>query len=580
SLMQKSSSLYLQPPAYGELVTILSIDGGGIRGIIPGTILAFLESELQKLDGEDARLADYFDVIAGTSTGGLVTAMLTAPNENNRPLYAAKDITPFYLENSSKIFPQRSGLLSSVINLFTSISGPKYDGQYLRSLTRDELGETRLHQTLTNVVIPTFDIKRLQPTIFSSYEVKIDAALDARLSDICISTSAAPTYLPAHYFENIDLQGNSIEFNLVDGGVAANNPALVAISEMTKQILHENSDFAPIQPLDYTRFLVISLGTGAAKTQEKYDASMAAKWGILGWLTADGSTPLVEVFTQSSADMVDYHISVVFQALKSEANYLRIQEDTLSNTESSVDIATKENLDNLVVIGERLLKKPVSRVNLETGLPRYFQMKENFGRQDHHTPNESLAQYQTCCGCETSATKQRQQFRADIVTEPDVCVLLFSYSNSDSQEVMMNISRTGNNKKQGATFESNTTINITPNQMRSSACKMVKTLVQLMKTLDRMPEDVAIVRKSVEAGKEQNNTINNTNGMYQELMRFLNGSPYQASRSNQYGARDNDGFISSESDRQLLLMSGGCGGGCGGGGSCGNMVKSGGGGGL
>ena len=61
---------------------------------------------MQKLDGEEARLADYFDVIAGTSTGGLVTAMLTAPDDNNRPLFAAKDITDFYLEECPKIFPQ------------------------------------------------------------------------------------------------------------------------------------------------------------------------------------------------------------------------------------------------------------------------------------------------------------------------------------------------------------------------------------------------------------------------------------------------------------------------------------------
>ena len=95
------------PPAYGSIVTVLSIDGGGVRGIIPGTILAFLEAKLQELDGPGARVADYFDVVAGTSTGGLVTAMLTAPDKEGRPLFAAKDINDFYLRHSPKIFPAR-----------------------------------------------------------------------------------------------------------------------------------------------------------------------------------------------------------------------------------------------------------------------------------------------------------------------------------------------------------------------------------------------------------------------------------------------------------------------------------------
>jgi hypothetical protein len=96
------------PPAFGNIVTVLTIDGGGVRGIIPGTILAFLEEKLQELDERpDARIADYFDVIAGTSTGGLVTAMLTAPNKEGRPLFAAKEINDFYLEHCPKIFPAR-----------------------------------------------------------------------------------------------------------------------------------------------------------------------------------------------------------------------------------------------------------------------------------------------------------------------------------------------------------------------------------------------------------------------------------------------------------------------------------------
>ncbi|XP_030454255.2 patatin-like protein 2 [Syzygium oleosum] len=358
----------VQPPTYGNLITILSIDGGGIRGIVPATILSFLESELQKLDGKDARLADYFDVIAGTSTGGLLTAMLTSPNENNRPMFAAKDIKDFYLENGPKIFPQDSCPFAPVTKMMKTLTRPRYDGKYLHSLVKEKLGDTRLHQTLTHVVIPAFDIKRLQPTIFSTYQVKNKPSIDALLSDICIATSAAPTYLPAHYFKTVDHLGAMREFNLIDGGVAANNPTLVAISEVVEGISRGSPDFFPIKPMDYGRFLVISLGTGSPKSEERFTAHEAANWGIIGWLTSGGSTPLVNVFTQASADMVDLHLSVVFQALHSENSYLRIQDDTLSGPVSSVDIATKKNMNDLVKVGERLLKKPVSRVNLETGI--------------------------------------------------------------------------------------------------------------------------------------------------------------------------------------------------------------------
>ncbi|RVX21308.1 Patatin-like protein 2 [Vitis vinifera] len=333
----------IKPPAQGNLITVLSIDGGGIKGIIPGIILDFLESELQKLDGEDARLADYFDVVSGTSTGGLIATMLTAPNENNRPLYAASGIKPFYLENGPKIFPQKSGILASVENLFKAFTGPKYDGKYLHSLLKDKLRDTRLHQTLTNVVTTT-------------------PSLDAKLADICISTSAAPTFLPAYYFENPDEKGGKMrEFNLTDGGVAANNPTLLAISEVAKQVSNKNPDFSPFKPMEYDRLLVISLGTGSAKTEHKYNGKMASKWGLVEWLYNGGNTPLVECFAQASTDMVDFYISLAFQTHQYEENYLRIDDDTLTGTLASLDVATKENLNNLVQVGEKLLKKPVSR---------------------------------------------------------------------------------------------------------------------------------------------------------------------------------------------------------------------------
>jgi patatin-like phospholipase/acyl hydrolase len=108
-------------------------------------------------------------VIAGTSTGGLVTAMLTAPNAQGRPLFAAKDINDFYLKHSPKIFPAVGG---GPLGLLRSISGPKYDGKYLHSIVRKLLGDTKVGQALQNIVIPTFDIKLLQPIIFSRYDVR------------------------------------------------------------------------------------------------------------------------------------------------------------------------------------------------------------------------------------------------------------------------------------------------------------------------------------------------------------------------------------------------------------------------
>ncbi|KAL6572914.1 hypothetical protein OROHE_002390 [Orobanche hederae] len=354
----------------GRMVTVLSIDGGGIRGIIPATILAHLESKLQELDGPNARIADYFDVIAGTSTGGLITTMITAPGKDNRPMYAAKDITTFYLDHSPKIFPQnrRDNFIGQIANL---IGGPKYDVKYLKSLIEGLLGNLTVSHTLTNVVIPSFDIKRLQPIIFTTKDGK--TAKNALLSDICLGTSAAPTYLPPHYFETKDVDGKLRTYDLIDGGVAANNPTLIAITHISKQILVGNFEQEDLQPMDSQRMLVLSLGAGLAKLEEKYSAQAAAKWGLLGWVYNNGATPLLDVFGDASSDMVDIHVSTIFQSRRNEQNYLRIQDDTLSGDASSLDVSTIKNMQTLVEIGNSLLKKPVSRVNLETGRPEPVQ---------------------------------------------------------------------------------------------------------------------------------------------------------------------------------------------------------------
>ncbi|XP_052139496.1 patatin-like protein 1 [Oryza glaberrima] len=372
----------------GERVTVLTIDGGGIRGIIPGKVLEFLENELQQLDGPEARLADYFDYIAGTSTGGLITAMLAAPGAGGdgrrRPLFAAKEICPFYQEHGPRIFPQRWCKLASTV---AAVWGPKYNGRYLRDMVREVLGEMTVGDTLTNVVIPTFDVRLLQPVIFSTYDAKHSPLKNALLSDVCIGTSAAPTYLPAHCFRTHDGAGETREYNLIDGGVAANNPTMVAMTMITEEMIAEEKArlFLAKPPEECGRFLVLSIGTGLASDEGLYTAEKCSRWGALGWLRHRGMAPIIDIFMAGSSDMVDIHIGVKFQLLHIERNYLRIQEyqdyDPLKATAAAaLDEATPENMRNLVGIGERMLEQQVTRVNVETG--RYEKVSDEGSNAD------------------------------------------------------------------------------------------------------------------------------------------------------------------------------------------------------
>ncbi|XP_051200177.2 patatin-like protein 1 [Lolium perenne] len=296
--------------------------------------------------------------------------MLAAPDENKRPLFAAKEINKFYLDNGPKIFPQRSnGLLTPVAKFFGAVMGPKYDGKFLQDKIKNLTNNVNIADTVTNIIVPTFDIKALQPVLFNTYEAKNEPLKNAHLSDICISTSAAPTYFPAHYFKTYDPLGKipEREYNLIDGGVAANNPTMAAMSMITKEVLRRNPNFTLGKPADYRNYLIISIGTGSTKEAEMYTAPDCAKWGLLQWLHNGSFTPIIDMFSHASADMVDIHAAVLFKALRVEKNYLRIQDDSLSGNIASVDIATKENMEALIDIGDNLLKKKVARVNVDTG---------------------------------------------------------------------------------------------------------------------------------------------------------------------------------------------------------------------
>ncbi|WVZ17313.1 hypothetical protein V8G54_010295 [Vigna mungo] len=312
----------LPSPSYGNLITILSIDGGGIRGLIPAVVLNHLEKSLQAWD-KNALLADYFDVIAGTSTGGLMTALLTAPNPQH---------------------PTR----------------PKYDGKFLQNLASELLQNTRLSETLTNVVIPTFDLKKLHPVIFSNFQLKDVPSFDAKLSDICIGTSAAPTYLPPYYFKNGDT-----EFNLIDGGVAATNPAMAALTEVIKQQKEKNPYMTRKNSKENINILLLSIGCGTAEAVG-VDAQVAEHFSANQWAATGLATG---AYDYGSKEMTEFYISTVFPGLQSSDYYLRIQEYNLDPSMDALDNATAVNLKNLEKVGYNLLNEPVLRKNVATFVP-------------------------------------------------------------------------------------------------------------------------------------------------------------------------------------------------------------------
>ncbi|KAJ9696721.1 hypothetical protein PVL29_008772 [Vitis rotundifolia] len=360
------------PRTNRKVITILSIDGGGVRGIIPAVILTALEAQLQRLDGPDARIADYFDLIAGTSTGSIVTAFLTTPyplpnasngSTTNRPR-EAKDIQNFYIEHGPKIFAKKEDTVQTresegffarltewIPKGMEKVLEYKYRPSRLSEQVDEQLGNLRLADTLTNVLVPAYDIQHLKLVTFSSHQArKADSSI--KLRDVVMSSAAAPVYFPSHKFE-----ADGRMYNFVDGGVAANNPTLLAIEEADH--IFGNRDY---------NYLILSLGT--CSEEEEHQNFIDLK-GPLPWMIdlKRGTPPLANVLFKTSADMVDAYTLFVLGVggRISSQNFLRIQDNTLKPEQLTMDDTSKENFESLINIAQRLLEKPVSSTSSVIG---------------------------------------------------------------------------------------------------------------------------------------------------------------------------------------------------------------------
>ena len=310
---------------------ILAIDGGGIRGIIPGQVLIALEQKLQAKSGNpEARLADFFDFFAGTSTGGILTSIYLCPQSGSpeKARFSAQQAVNLYVANGGDIF---SASFGKRIRSGNGVLDEKYDADELEKALRNYFGDLRLSQLLKPCIIPAYDIEKRQAHYFAQHDFQLKGnSHDFLVRDVCRATSAAPTY-----FETALVKSFSNElFPLIDGGVFANNPALSAYSEV------RNAQGGPTAK----DMFIVSLGTGSQNEPYPYDS--AKDWGSAGWVR-----PIIDIMMDGASETTDYHLARVFSAGGQAAQYVRLQPTSLAGASPAIDNASSANIKALVKLG-------------------------------------------------------------------------------------------------------------------------------------------------------------------------------------------------------------------------------------
>jgi uncharacterized protein len=320
-----------------QTVTILSVDGGGIRGLIPARILVEIE-KLTKLPTHSL-----FDFIAGTSTGGIIALSLVRPAEpgSRRAKFSASDLVELYLRHGPAIFSRSPW---HWLRTLGGITGPKYDGLEFDRVLREYLGEYRLHQALTNVMVTAYDTEGPAAAFFKSWRALVpeegfddsgDRALnrfDFRMREVARATSSAPTYFPP--LRLLDLARAGRPMSLLDGGLFAANPGMCALADA--QRLYPGAEL-----------FVVSLGTGNGQLRLSWDKTKA--WGLIGW-----ARPIIDVMLDGVSDTVEYELSAFLPTSHAGAHHrLQVQ---LPSASQAMDDASPENMTQLLGLADRLIE--------------------------------------------------------------------------------------------------------------------------------------------------------------------------------------------------------------------------------
>ncbi len=311
---------------------ILSIDGGGIRGVIPAKILCKLEDVTGK------PISALFDLVAGTSTGGLIALALGMPSsEKTAPKYSAEDVLKLYVNRGEEIFARNK--IQRIINPY-GLFEELYDKQGIENVLEDYFFNANLGDSVTNTMVTSYDIHARMPVIFKSWLAESGRESNFPIKLIGRATSAAPTY-----FEPIRIKPDSTDgaLALVDGGLFANNPTMCALAEHFKLFGRDEE------------ILIVSLGTG--DLVRRFEYNQAKNWGKLDWIN-----PIISIMFQGASVTVDYQVRQMMQAFGLQHNYYRFQ-TPLDLGNDDMDDSSQENIDALLDEANQILSDHEDKIN-------------------------------------------------------------------------------------------------------------------------------------------------------------------------------------------------------------------------
>ncbi len=321
---------------------LLSIDGSGVRGLIPLRLLDSLKTRLSHR-GAERPFHDIFDLMCGTSTGGLIAAALSAPKPDGakgEPAANLDELRDFFENNAREIYkPSIQGRLSRMVTNPLGLLDESYDPRPLEKLLKEHFGWTSMTSAMCKLVVPAYDMEKRKAAYLAN-GLRTDGTRpdDHYIWQAVRAGMATPSVFEPARIENLT---HKREDALVDGSVFMKNPVLAALS-VAQELGWGGDDL-----------VILSLGTGYSP-ERAFSFTESLNWGALGWMQPSNGSPLLSISADGQAAAAAEQMEG-FAAIAPNVSYFRIDGEIPPESEA-IDNARPGNITILNAAADRIIR--------------------------------------------------------------------------------------------------------------------------------------------------------------------------------------------------------------------------------